>query len=206
MSDIITLAAETREELGTGASRALRRKGMVPATIYGAGKKPMSIAIEEKEITKYYRKPQFISQVFELELDQKKFKVLPKLADLHPITEIVSHVDFVFLEKKTQRMQVPVVYSNKDNCIGIKRGGYFNTVKRSLTLLCPVDNLPRKVEVDVTKMPISTSLKAKDVKLPEGCKLVGNPEFVIASIIGKKGKSLDDQVDGAEGGSSEGAK
>lgn len=197
MSEVLTLAAEMREELGTGASRALRKRGMVPATIYGAGKEPMSIAVEEKELTKYYRKPQYISQVIQFEIGQKKFKVLPKAVDLHPITEIVRHADFVFLENKMQKMEVPVVYTNKENCIGIKRGGYFNTVKRNLTLLCSVDNLPRKIEVDVTDMPISSSLKAKEIMLPEGAELIGDPEFVIASIIGKRGKTddLDEPTD-----------
>ncbi len=195
MSEALTLAAELREELGTGASRALRKRGMVPATIYGAGKEPLSISVEEKEITKYYRKPQYISQLFELEIGQKKFKVLPKAIQLHPITDIVSHVDFVFLESKMQKMHVPVIYLNKDVCLGVKRGGYFNTVKRFVTILCPVGKLPRKIEVDVVAMPIGSSLKAKDLSIPEGSKLLENPNFVIASIVGKKGKA--DEADEA---------
>ena len=202
MTEILTLAAEMREESGTGAARALRRRGMVPATIYGAGKTPVSIAIEEKEITKYYKKPQYISQLIQFEIGQKKYKVLPKAIDLHPINEVVRHADFVFLESKMQRMQVPVVYVNKENCIGIKRGGYFNTVKRLLTILCPIDNLPRKIEVDVTEMQIASSIKAKEATLPEGAKLLEDPEFVIASVIGKRGKAdnLDDEIvsEGAE--------
>ncbi len=131
MSEALTLAAELREELGTGASRALRKKGMVPATIYGAGKEPLSIAIEEKEITKYYRKPQYISQLFELEIGQKKFKVLPKAIQLHPITDIVSHVDFVFLENKMQKMQVlPVLQQPTSRRCHRCFGGVYNNVER----------------------------------------------------------------------------
>jgi large subunit ribosomal protein L25 len=200
MSEALTLAAEMREELGKGAARALRMKGMVPATIYGAGKEPLSIAIEEKEITKFYRKPQYISQVFEFEIGQKKYKALPKAIDLHPVTEIVSHADFVFLEKTMQKMQVPLVYINKEHCIGLKRGGYFNTVKRSLSILCPVANLPRKIEIDTTPLRMGAVVKAESVPLPEGAKLLEKPNFVIASIIGKKGKS-DDAEDGAEAAS-----
>lgn len=191
MSEVLTLAAEMREELGTGAARALRRRGMIPATIYGANKEPISIAIEEKEITKYYRKPQYISQLIQFEIGQKKYKVLPKSVDLHPITEIVSHADFVFLESKMQKMQVPLVYTNKDVCIGVKRGGYFNTVRRLLRIVCPIENLPRKIEIDVSKMEIGTSIKAKDATLPDGAKLLEKPDFVIASIIGKKGKASE---------------
>ena len=62
MSEVLSLTALTREELGTGVSRALRRSGMVPATIYGGGNCALSIAIEEKELTKYYRRPQYMSQ------------------------------------------------------------------------------------------------------------------------------------------------
>jgi len=195
MSKVLTLAAEMREELGKGASRALRIKGMVPATIYGAGKEPMSIAIAEKEITKYYRKPQYISQQIQFEIGQKKYKVLPKAIDLNPITEIVRHADFVFIENDMQKMEVPLVYTNKDDCIGIKRGGYFNTVRRLITILCPVANLPRKIEIDVTDTAIGTSIKAKEATLPEGAKLLEDPEFVIASIIGKRGKNLDEELD-----------
>lgn len=194
MSEAVKLIAYERTELGTGASRALRKKGLIPAIIYGAGKEPISIALEEKEVTKYYRRPQYISQLFEFELAGKIFKVLPKAIDLHPITEIVRHADFVFLEPKIQKMAVPIIYANKENCLGIKRGGYFNIIKRSLPLLCPVNHLPRAIEVDTTNMPIGISLKAGQITLPEACQLIGDPEFVIASIIGKRGKTTEEET------------
>jgi large subunit ribosomal protein L25 len=189
MSEVLALTAQIREELGTGAARSLRRKGMVPATIYGLGKEALSIAIEEKELTKYYRKPQYMSQVFQFEIGGKKHKVLPKDIQLNPITDVVSHADFVFLENKIQKMKVPVVYLNNEISLGVKRGGYFNTIRRFLTILCHVENLPRKIEIDTINMPIGSSIKAKEAVLPKGAKLVDNPEFVIASIVGKKGKA-----------------
>jgi len=189
MSEVVSLIAQIREEVGTGASRSLRKKGMIPATIYGPGKNALSIAIEEKEITKYYRKPQYVSQVFQLEIGSKKHKVLPKDIQLNPITDVVSHADFIFLGNKMQKMKVPVVYLNNEISAGVKRGGYFNTVRRFLTILCPIENLPRKIEIDTVNMPIGKSIKAKEAILPEGAKLLDNPEFVIASIVGKKGKA-----------------
>lgn len=189
MSEALSLNAEIREEIGTGAARALRKRGMVPATIYGPGKEALSIAIEEKEITKYYRKPQYMTQLFQFEIGGKKHKVLPKAIQLHPITDVVNHADFIFLEKEVQRMQVPIVYLNSQVSSGVKKGGYFNTVKRFLNLLCSVDNLPRKVEIDIINMPIGTSIKAKQVVLPEGATLLDSSDMIIASIVGRKGKS-----------------
>lgn len=194
MSDVLSLVAQMREELGTGSARALRRSGMVPATIYGAGKDPLSIAVEEKELTKYYRKTQYMSQVIQFEIGGKRHKVLPKDIQLNPITEVVSHADFVFLENKTQKMKVPVVYLNKEISVGVKRGGYFNTVRRFLNILCPIENLPRKIEIDVADMAIGKSIKAKEAVLPQGAKLLDNSDFVIASIIGKKGRNTEEEA------------
>lgn len=204
MSDIVSLPAEMREGVGTGSARALRREGKVPATIYGAGKKPLSVAVAEKEMTKYYRLPQFITQVFELEIGEKKHKVLPKAIQLHPVKEVVRHVDFVFLEKDMQKMKVPVVFKNKESCLGVKRGGYFNTVQRALEISCPVNALPRKLEIDVINHPVGSRIKAGDLKLPEGAKLHIDPKFVIANIIGKRGKS-EAAAEGEEATSAEGA-
>ncbi|HJD68056.1 MAG TPA: 50S ribosomal protein L25/general stress protein Ctc [Rickettsia endosymbiont of Bembidion lapponicum] len=191
MSEILELEAKSRNEFGTGAARALRREGRVPAIIYGAKKIPVSISLEEKEITKYYRKPAFISQLISLKIDGKQYKVLPKAVELHPVTDIVRHVDFVFLEDKTQKMEVPVVYEGKERALGVKRGGYFNIVKRRVTLLCDVNNIPRNVTIDVTNMPIATSLKSSKVKLPEGCSFTTKKEFVLATIIGRRGAKTE---------------
>ena len=105
MSEVLSLTAQMREELGTGASRALRRSGMVPATIYGSEKAALSIAVEEKELTKYYRRPQYMSQVIQFEIGGKKHKALPKDIQLNPLTEVVSHADFVFLENHFHQQQ-----------------------------------------------------------------------------------------------------
>lgn len=198
MSEVISLVGEAREVFGTGASRASRREGKIPVVVYGKGKDNILLLLEEKEITKYYRKPQYMSQIFEITYGKEKIRVLPKRIDLHPVTEIARHADFVFVDSKTQVIDMPLVFSNKENCIGIKRGGYFNTVRRFLKISCPVKNLPRKIEIDTTKFPIGLSLKASQVELPEGAKLLDNPNFVIASIIGKKGKSSTDEEETKE--------
>ena len=186
MSDVVELIATMREEVGTGPARALRREGMVPAIIYGSGKKPLAIAIEEKEITKLYRKPNFISTVMEFDIGKKKYKVLPKAVELHPITDIVRHVDFIYLDNKIQKTEIPIVYEGKDRAIGVKRGGFFNIVKRTVLLQCPVENIPKNITIDVTGMYVGQSIKVTDLQLPAGCTLVRQSNYIIASIIGSR--------------------
>lgn len=195
MNDTIVLFAEIRTEVGTGPSRALRNTGRVPAIIYGSkDEAPIAVSIEEKEITKFYRKPNFIATVFELELGEKKYKLLPKAVDLHPITDVVHHIDFVHLNKDTQKLQVPIVYEGKERALGVKRGGFFNIVKRTITLLCDANDIPKNITIDVTNMRVGQSLKFSDLKLPNGASIVGKTNGVIASIIGSRGSKSDEEA------------
>jgi len=191
MNEVLELSAEMRDKFGTGVARDLRRKGMVPAIIYGAGRELLTVSIEEKEITKYYRKPSFISTIIQITVGTQTHKVLPKMVELNPITDIVRHVDFVYLDKKIQKMEVPVVYEGKEKSLGVKRGGFFNIIKRTLTLLCDVNNIPKNITIDVNNMSIGQSLKAKSLKLPEGVKLDSKNDFIIATMIGRKGSKAE---------------
>jgi len=196
----VQLFADIRDNLGTGPSRDLRRKGMVPATVYGPGHKPVSITIQEKEITKLYRRHGFTSTVIELDIAGKKHKVLPKTVSLHPITDIVNHADFIFLDTKTQKVDVPIVFEGKERSIGVKRGGFFNIIFRKLTLLCDVKSIPLHIEIDVSNMVIGNSLRAGDLKLPTGCSLTCKTNAVIASITGRGSKA---DTEGASTGAAE---
>ena len=194
------LAATNREKIGTGSSRSLRRAGTVPATVYGEGGTPLSIIIQEKEITKLYRRHGFTSTVVGIELDGKVIKVLPKAVQLHPITDLVNHVDFVFLAKDIQKVEVPLVFEGKERAVGIKRGGFFNIIFRKITLNCPVKSIPQDVVIDVTNMGIGASIVASKLKLPAGCTLACKSTLVIASITGRGGKAdaADEAAPGAE--------
>jgi large subunit ribosomal protein L25 len=197
MNTVIEIDASLRTNFGTGAARELRCNGKIPAIIYGCKKQPIAIAIDGNEITKYYRKPCFISSVIKIKLGSDIYKILPKAVDLHPVTDVVRHVDFVFLDEKIQKMEVPVVYEGRERAIGVKRGGFFNIIKRRVMLLCDINHIPRNIIIDVSNMPIGDSIKSPSVKLPEHCSFYDKKDFVLATIIGRKGSKSDVGEEGA---------
>ncbi len=194
MSEAVALQAKTRDEFGTGPARTLRKEGWVPIVIYGKNKETVSLSVEEKEITKLYRKPRFISSVIEISAGSKKYKVLPKEVQLHPTTELVRHADFVFLEDKIQKAEIPILFEGKDKAPGVKKGGFFNIVRRTVKIYCPVSSIPREIIVDVGNMQIGRSLRASKISLPEGCSLVAKTDFIVASIVGRAGKDSDEET------------
>ena len=46
----ILLNAELRTDMGKGASRRLRRAYKLPAIVYGAGKDPENLTLEQKDV------------------------------------------------------------------------------------------------------------------------------------------------------------
>ena len=50
MSDILTIQAVARNDGGKGASRRLRREGLVPGIIYGGGQDPEMVATAHNKL------------------------------------------------------------------------------------------------------------------------------------------------------------
>jgi large subunit ribosomal protein L25 len=185
ISDARILIAEERTDMGTGPARALRRAHRVPAVIYGAGKKTISISIEEKEIVKYYKQPSFSSSIIEIQIGKSIHKVIPQAVEVHPVKDLIRHVDFVFLGTETQNVKVPIIYKNKTSALGVKRGGFFNILLRKILLNCPVDSIPKNIEIDVIGIRMGNSIKASALTLPEGVTLGISPGSILASITGR---------------------
>ena len=69
MSDQRTLSAETRDRVGKGASRSLRREGRVPAVIYGEKQEPVTISLNFIEINKIIYAGHFLTTLFDIDVD-----------------------------------------------------------------------------------------------------------------------------------------
>src|SRR3546814_17861104 len=116
MSDQLTLAAETRDRVGKGASRSLRRDGRVPAVIYGDNQDPTPIHVEEKALTKLLMTGFFMNSVVMVDVDGKPQRTLPKDVTLDVVTERPLHVDFLRISKHAQvPASLPVTFVDEDN-------------------------------------------------------------------------------------------
>ena len=189
MSDTLTLPAETREQAGKGASRALRREGRVPAVVYGGKEDPVAIHIEEKLLIKQLGTGHFFNSIVEVEVGGKKLRTLPKDVAFHPVTDRPLHVDFLRLSaNSTVNVAVPVLFINEEASPGLKRGAVLNIVRHELELICESDKIPEDIQIDVTGLDIGASIHISHVALPAGSKsAITDRDFTIATVVAPSG-------------------
>ncbi|MBA4767022.1 MAG: 50S ribosomal protein L25/general stress protein Ctc [Porphyrobacter sp.] len=189
MSETLTLPAEARERAGKGASRSLRREGRTPAVIYGGKEEPTMIHVEQKELVRQLGTGHFMNSIVIIEIGGKSVRTLPKDVAFHPVTDRPTHVDFLRLTGDSKvEVSVPVVFVNEDASPGLKKGGVLNIVRHELDLLCPNEDIPEEIQIDVTGREIGDSIHISSVPLPKGVSsVITDRDFTIATVIAPSG-------------------
>ena len=102
MADITSLPARARDRAGKGAARSTRRAGLVPGVVYGNKETPVLIAMEPRHLEPQVKKNGFFTRIFELDIDGKKHRVLPRDVQFHPVSDRAEHVDFLRVSATTR--------------------------------------------------------------------------------------------------------
>ena len=171
MAAIKQLAVVTRSGTGKGAARSVRREARVPGVIYGGGEKPEPISVDFKELNKHIYAGHFLTSIFELDIEGRKERVLPRDYQLDVVTDRPVHVDFLRLRAGSRvRTAVPIHVINRDAAPGVKKGGTVNIVRHTLELLAPAENIPEAIEIDLTGLDFHDAVHISQITLPEGCR------------------------------------
>jgi large subunit ribosomal protein L25 len=183
MTEVFTFNAQVREKVGKGASRAVRRDNLVPATVYGDKKEPVSVSLNPKELMSQLVKKTAYSNIYQIDVNGKKEEVLLRNVQFHAVTDRAIHADFLRVGPKTvTRMSVPVVLINHAKCQGLKLGGILNTIVHSLEVACNPKSAPKQITVDLAEARIGSVIKIEDIELPKGVKTYYPKGYAIASI------------------------
>ncbi len=184
MPEIIPLSAELRDRAGKGAARATRRAGRIPGIVYGGGQDPMPISLDPRELSRALAKRGFLAMLVDLSVGGAVQRTLPREVQYHPATDAPLHVDFMRVGANTRvTVSVPVVFTNHELSVGVRRGGILNIVRHGVELICPVDNIPDHLTVSLEGLDIGDSVHISAVAIPEGCRpTITGRDFTIASV------------------------
>src|SRR3954469_10321290 len=182
------LQAVARDRAGKGAARAVRRQGRVPAVIYGGGQPAQSISLDFNQTKQLIFAGHFLTTVFEIDVDGRKTRAIPRDYQLDPVRDFPVHVDFLRLSAgQSIKVVVPVHVVGQDKCPGVKRGGTLQIVEHSVELLVPSDAIPDYVEASVAALDIGSSIHLLDIALPNGARPTSTENVTLVTIVAPSG-------------------
>lgn len=202
MAEAIELPATVRDASGKGAARAIRRAAMVPGIIYGGKDDPVSISVELRLLQKEMENPAFATNNYDVSVDGRKIRVLPRAVQTDPVTDRPIHIDFMRISAKTVvTVDVPVVFINERQAPGITNGGMLNIVRHAIEANVPAGDIPDAIEVDLTGRNIGDSIHISAVTLPPTVQpTITDRDFTIATIVAP---TVTKAADATEGDGSE---
>ena len=201
MADIQTIAAASRERGGKGTARAARRAGKVPAVIYGNNEEPILITVDRIKLEQEINKSGFLIRLLDVEIDDKKHRVLPRDTQFHPVTDRPIHVDFLrYSADRKLTVEVPVHFLNEEDSPGLKTGGVINIVRHAIEVSCVADSIPESFDIDLAGLEVGDSIHASALMLSEGVELtITDRDFTIATIAAPTVMAVEEEVESDEG-------
>ncbi len=197
MSKQYAVTAEKRERAGKGIARTLRREGKLPGVIYGDSKTPVLVSFSANDIQKEWVKGRMFTSLCELNVAGEKNLVLARDVQLHPVTDLVEHVDFLRVTPKTElHVSVPVHFSNHELSPGLKEKGILTIAHHNIDMVCRATEIPEAIEVDLAPFKMNDTITLADIKLPSGAK-VSDAKLAIASITPPKGAAAEEAAPAA---------
>jgi large subunit ribosomal protein L25 len=180
-TDSSVLSVATREPSGSRGARRLRREGNVPGIVYGGGSDPVTFQVEARALRLAL---QHAGAVLDLSIDgQSPSPVVVKELIRHPVGGEAVHLDLLRV-RLDQAIQATVALEliGSDDAPGVKEGGVLEHVTREVTVEALPNDIPDRLEFDVSTMDIGDTAMFPELTAPANVKLIGDEETVIATL------------------------
>ncbi|MEN8174223.1 MAG: 50S ribosomal protein L25/general stress protein Ctc [Pseudomonadota bacterium] len=206
MKETFEINAEARSDTGKGASRRLRRAGMVPGIIYGTGKDPEMISVDHNELIKHLEHEAFYSHILAVKVDGTPRRVVLKDLQRHPAKPFVMHLDFLRVsESEKIKMHVPLHFLGEESAPGVKAGGTASHHLTDVEVSCLPKDLPEYIELDVSGMDLGDAVHLSELQLPEGVELTALShgdeharDMAVISLAMGRGPKAEEEEEEAE--------
>ncbi|MGZ5056639.1 MAG: 50S ribosomal protein L25/general stress protein Ctc [Methylobacter sp.] len=192
MSNVFEFVAESRGQSGKSAAKRARRKGNVPAVIYGGHGEPQMLVLSHNEVIKHLAHEAVYSHVLDIKVDGKTEKAILKGVQRHPAKFQVLHLDFQRVTmSEALKVHVPLHFINEQTSVGGKKGGIVAHAMIDVEVSCLPTALPDYIEVDLSGLDIGESIHLSDIVLPAGVEIIAlaqgsEHDHPVASMMASK--------------------
>lgn len=194
------LMVNSREALGKGSARSLRRQGLVPAVVYGKGIEPCALSVDPKALKKSIATEAGLNTLITLKgdgpFDGKV--VIVKDMQVDPVVDTMMHADFQVIDMAAKvTVMVPVHPVGKS--AGEKEGGNLSVIRHEIEVVCLPTAIPSSIDIDVTEMQIGDVIHVADLQLADGVEAPHDANFTILTVVGRMAEEAAEGEEAVEG-------
>jgi large subunit ribosomal protein L25 len=182
MAETVVLATQPRDSRGTHKARQLRKKGLVPAVVYGHKQETLSVAVSAEELTKAVRHG---VRVLDLQTNGAVEKALIRELQYDHLGKELLHVDFARVSAD-ERVHVSVKVELRGVAPGVTHGGALDQPLHVLPIECLAISIPDSIRVNVGELVIGQAIHVRDLVLPEGVKALADPDAIVVHVTVKQ--------------------
>lgn len=172
---IANIKGERREPGGRHANERLRRRGLVPAIVYGHGEKPETVALSARDLEQALED---LAHVVSVETGGKPQQYLIKDVQFDHLQKRPLHVDLMRVDA-TERVKVKVPLELRGDAKGASQGGVLVQLIGDLDVECLLLAIPDSIRVNVSELGLNQSLHVRELEMPEGVKALHHPEEIV---------------------------
>ncbi|MBS3764382.1 MAG: 50S ribosomal protein L25 [Planctomycetes bacterium] len=177
--DIPTIQAWPREERGTRPCRRLRKRGLIPAVMYGRGEGNVLLTVQQNELEHLLKEHALI---LEVEWDGNSQPVQIREVQYDALGDNILHTDLGRISlSETVQVSVPVEAHGEPE--GVKEGGVLELVMHEIEVECLPVNIPEEIRVEVGPLEIGDDLRIRNVAFPQGVEPVPDPNTVVVTCV-----------------------
>ena len=199
-STISSITAKPRTgKFNKNHARRVRREGLIPAVIYGAGGPSVAITVDPKIITRILHSDTGHNSIFDLAIENGATgKAMIVDWQNEPIKGHLLHIDLkrIAMDKK---MQVSVPVQLIGIAAGVKNsGGILLHVLHEVEIECLPGDIPQHIDVDVSSLEMNQALHISDLPHSDKIEYLGEEDAVVASVTYVKAEAEPEAVVVAE--------
>jgi len=179
-------------------ARRIRKSGLVPAVLYGAGLDPLNITVDPKQMKRILNSETGHNTIFDLTAGGDSGKAMIVDWQFEPIKGALLHVDLKRIAMdKLLRVGVPVTL--KGEAPGVKlQGGILEQMMREVEIECLPADIPGRIEADVSKLEFGQTIRVSDLPQSDKIKFITDANQAIAHVTAVKEVVAATPVEGVE--------
>ena len=177
MNKTLSLQAEMREHTGSHAAAGVRKRGRIPAIVYGHKQEPVAVSLDAHDFIEGLHHGR---RLMDITIGGDTQKMLIKDMQYDHLGRNIIHVDLMRVDV-TEMVEVTVPVELKGTAKGTHEGGIIEEHTDHVEVECLAVNIPESIVVSVKDLGVGEAIHAGDIELPDGVKLVSSPETIIAT-------------------------